>query len=278
MDILKNNRRNTDFSHLGIQSINTSGYGDISRTTERAALENEAAKLVSKQLDEIDYDQLAAETGAKRKVDYLETENTAAGTVADVWRQTNVQGHSVNLSKKQDELLNTEGSWLPQIEQASQYLTNKKRIKDLLNTNTTDANQKAQIDSEIDSLLQQNSELEPIVRNTARTNPYLQDIFYETNPGKLFGTDEFGGLLDLIKVITGDYSDEHIFADWDPGNNIKHMLEKDAQLLPFKKTPTHKLSDEQLNTMWNMKNNTGSKYTLDEQINKLQKLQRIKYV
>lgn len=272
MDILKNNRRNTDFSHLGIQSINTSGYGDVSRTTERAALENEVAKLVSKQLDEIDYDQLAAETGAKRKANYLETENTAAGTVADVWRQTNVQGHSVNLSKKQDELLNTEGSWVPQIDSATQYLQNKKRIQELISTDAASAEHKVQIEQEIDSLLQQNSQLEPVLRDVARTNPYLQDVFYETTPGKLLSTDTFGSVSDVLKYYTYDYANSDYAADLDPSNNFKHMLSTNGVKTGLFGT-THKLSDEQLNTMWNMKNNTGSKYTLDEQINKLQKLQ-----
>lgn len=283
MDILKNNRGNTDFSHLGVQSINTLGYGDVSKTLQKAALENGAAEIVSKQLDQVDYDQLALETnrarGIKQESEWgslydwspVGMAENLATNIADVWRQSNVQGHSVNLSKKQDELLNTEGSWLPQIDQAQQYLQNKKRISDLLETNAKDESQRVAIEQEIDQLLQQNSAIEPSIRNTARTNPYLQDIFYETTPGKLFSTKEFSSPQDVLKYYTYDFANSDYSSDLDPSNNFKHMLSTSGVKGLF--GTTHKLKDEQLNVMWNMKNNSGNKAILDEQLNKLQSYQ-----
>lgn len=343
MNILKNNRRNPGLSSFSIGSLNTSGYGDISKTAKRAAIERDAAKrfteqygadasseyAVSKQLEDVDYENIQADKESKNKktadstvvdnnaANYVEdrdiikqkeeeqrkieesetplekatriaskdaptapkaesaslidggykpTDNNFFETVADVWRQANLQGHSVNLGKKQDELLNTEGTWNPQIKTAEEYLQNKKEIQNLLKVNTNNPLEQAQIDQQIDSLLKANSEIEPIIRKEARTNPYLQDIFYETNPGKVFSNEAFG-VLDVIKMYTRDLADKELFDDWAPGNNLKHMLEKDITLIPG--FETHVLSQDQLNAMWNLKNNSGSKYGVDDQLFKL---------
>lgn len=180
---------------------------------------------------------------------------------ADIWRQANVQGHSVNLSKKEDQLLNTEGQWLPQIEAAKEYLSNKQL---LLSAPFTMENQE-----QLGAIAARNAELEKQLKNSARSNPYLQDIFYETNYGKA-SKDKSFGLMDQINYLTYDWwSDEHL-ADINPANNLKHMLSTSGLRSMF--GTTHKLNEDQLNSMWNMKNNNDTK-TISKQLQQLQQVE-----
>mgnify|MGYP006921246010 FL=1 len=59
----------------------------------------------------------------------------------------------------------------------------------------------------------------------ARTNPYLQDIFYETRPQELFkNREKFGSTKDYLKYLTYDYLNANYVADLNSNNNFKHML------------------------------------------------------
>jgi len=71
----------------------------------------------------------------------------------------------------------------------------------------------------------------------------LQDIFYETNPGKLFNSGKFSGLSDLWKYYSIDWLNENYLTDTDPSNNFKHLLAHDGMNdIIFGRT--HQLSPE----------------------------------
>ena len=94
---------------------------------------------------------------------------------------------------------------------------------------------------------------QPGLKELARTNPYLQDIFYETRPGKLFSTDKFGSVADLWKYYSFDWLAEDYLYDINPGNNFKHLLANDG-INDAIFGRTHQLSPDQIEYMWSSKN------------------------
>lgn len=255
--------------------IDTTGTGDYGQEARQAQIRNEAAKSISQQLEEANYPEAQVSTEKEDKGFFRSWWDNTISTVekipgvgsllkgaqglADPWRQANVQGHQVNLDKKYDQLNNTEAKWLPQLEQADKYLSIKQQLLDLdqdirANGNNWSEDQLSAAMSMQNQLNSELMQLEPAVRNEARTNPYLQDIFYETNPGKLFQNKEnFGSIKDLLKYYTYDYINSNYAADLDPGNNFKHMLEWEGVNDPiFGKIG--QLSPEQLDYMWNSRN------------------------
>ena len=166
-------------------------------------------------------------------------------TIANIWRQANVQGHNVNLNKKLQEYSDSEGKWLPELRYAEEYLQNKEQISSLQsqlyqNVSSWSDSQKQAAHNEIDRLRTRNELLEygidngpePFVglRTLARTNPYLRDIFYDTdykpfgkNAIREAGKDTFS-LADRLKIqfydfISGTYTD-----DVNPNNNLSHYI------------------------------------------------------
>lgn len=182
--------------------------------------------------------------------------------ITDAWRMANIQGHSVNLSKKLDGLLSTEATWVPQIKLAQDYIDKKLQYLQLQKEPIQSEEQAKNNETLMQELLYELNELEPQVKQIARTNPYLQDIFYETKPGELFkNEDQFGKISDLLKYYTYDWVTEPNLLDFDPGNNFKHMLEYSGEkgLNWFGLGTTHELSDDQINYMWSLKNKDDEK-------------------
>lgn len=209
------------------------------------------------------------------------------GTIANVWRQANVQGHSVNLSKKLQEYSDTEGKWLPEIQQAQEYLSNKEQIRSLQsqlyeNKDSWSDSQKQSAYNEIERLKVRNDVLEygldntsqPIVglRELARTNPYLRDIFYDTsynpfgkNAVREAGKDTFS-LADKLKIQFYDYLASDYAGDLNPNNNLSHYISQNGiNDLVFGNIegPTR----EQLDYLWNRRNKESQLDTQLQQIN-----------
>lgn len=120
-----------------------------------------------------------------------------SNTFLDTWRQTNVQAHLVNLDKKYQEYSDSEGGWLPEMDQARQYLEYKSELIDLqknIQNNGSEWSQ-SQLRAAHDQINQLKDNMNKIeygftdengnkvigLREYARTNPYLRDIFYDTS-------------------------------------------------------------------------------------------------
>lgn len=121
---------------------------------------------------------------------------------------------SVGLSKLQDNLMETEARWLPEIEQAQAYL-NAKQIVDSIP-------QAAMLNDEQRQAVQVVNELEPKIKESAKTNPYIRDIFYDTNNRGLHGN-----MLINVKAALNDFTDKNIF-NVNPFDNIATALQDNA--------------------------------------------------
>ena len=121
---------------------------------------------------------------------------------------------SVGLSKLQDNLMETEARWLPEIEQAQAYL-NAKQIVDSIP-------QAAILNDEQRQAVQIVNELEPKIKESAKTNPYIRDIFYDTNNRGLHGN-----MLINVKAALNDFTDKNIF-NVNPFDNIATALQDNA--------------------------------------------------
>lgn len=207
-------------------------------------------------------------------------------TIANIWRQANVQGHNVNLNKKLQEYSDSEGKWLPELRYAEEYLQNKEQIRSLQSQLYYDADdwsdsQKQATNNEIDQLKTRNELLEygidngpePFVglRTLARTNPYLRDIFYDTNY-KPFGKNairESGkdtfSLADRLKIQFYDFISGTYIDDINPNNNLSHYISEAGVNTIFGKVggPTQ----EQLDYLWEARNNDRSLDTQIQQLN-----------
>ena len=216
-----------------------------------------------------------------------ENRESAEGTLPDIWRSFQEKKDQSKLSRLQNEVREGESAWIKGINLANDYLTTKKELVDLqkqLDTQKdwTESQQQAAV-NRINELKDRLKYIEdgqtqlddngnpiyhlPGLKELARTNPYLQDIFYETTPGKLFANEKFGKITDLLKYYSYDWlADNQIFDDWNPGNNFKHMLSTDGIQDPLFGR-THQLSPEQINYMWDSKTNDRN---LDKQIAQLE--------
>ena len=134
---------------------------------------------------------------------------------------------SVGLSKLQDNLMETEARWLPEIEQAQAYL-NAKQIVDSIP-------QAAILNDEQRQAVQIVNELEPKIKESAKTNPYIRDIFYDTNNRGLRGN-----MLINVKAALNDFTDKNIF-NVNPFDNIATALQDNA------------LNEDDAQFLWNAK-------------------------
>lgn len=134
---------------------------------------------------------------------------------------------SVGLSKLQDNLMETEARWLPEIEQAQAYL-NAKQIVDSIP-------QAAILNDEQRQAVQIVNELEPKIKESAKTNPYIRDIFYDTNNRGLHGN-----MLINVKAALNDFTDKNIF-NVNPFDNIATALQDNA------------LNEDDAQFLWNAK-------------------------
>lgn len=266
--ILNTKQRARDFELYDTPKLDTFGIQEYSQEARQAQLLNEAAESVHKQLEEADYSRPKTDQDDSSRfnpwtlisgtINKALKESGIANAIADPWRQANVQGHQVNLDKKYSELSSTEGLWVPQLENAKDYLNSKQELIDLsrnieLNGYNWSDSQLAAAYTRQNELSQKIAQLEPAVKEMARTNPYLQDIFYETRPQELFkNREKFGSVKDYLKYLTYDYLNANYSADLNPNNNFKHMLSAEGVNTIFGNIG--KLSPEQMQFMWDSRN------------------------
>lgn len=133
---------------------------------------------------------------------------------------------SVGLSKLQDNLMETESKWIPQIQEAQNYLEAKSILDNISNDILTDE-QKIAVQTVI--------QLEPNIKEYAKSNPYLRDLFYDTDP-----TNVNGSIAINFKALLNDFKDNNIF-NVNPLDNIATALEDNA------------LNQEEQDFLWNNK-------------------------
>lgn len=133
---------------------------------------------------------------------------------------------SVGLSKLQDNLMETESKWIPQIQEAQNYLEAKSIVDNISNYILTDEQKIA---------VQTVNQLEPNIKEYAKSNPYLRDLFYDTDP-----TNVNGSIAINFKALLNDFKDNNIF-NVNPLDNIATALEDNA------------LNQEEQDFLWNNK-------------------------
>lgn len=133
---------------------------------------------------------------------------------------------SVGLSKLQDNLMETESKWIPQIQEAQNYLEAKSIVDNISNNILTDEQKIA---------VQTVNQLEPNIKEYAKSNPYLRDLFYDTDP-----TNVNGSIAINFKALLNDFKDNNIF-NVNPLDNISTALEDNA------------LNQEEQDFLWNNK-------------------------
>lgn len=133
---------------------------------------------------------------------------------------------SVGLSKLQDNLMETESKWIPQIQEAQNYLETKSIVDNISNNILTDEQKIA---------VQTVNQLEPNIKEYAKSNPYLRDLFYDTDP-----TNVNGSIAINFKALLNDFKDNNIF-NVNPLDNIATALEDNA------------LNQEEQDFLWNNK-------------------------
>ena len=223
-------------------------------------LETVSAELPSQRVSRLLNEQLREQYGD------LDGEIPLSNRLLDPLRMFRVQMNQVQLSNAQQDLLEQEGTWLPQIETANQYLQLKKQSRDLQNISTDASRPTQERDAAARQLMSVNSQilqLEPKVREDARHNPYLQDIFYSIDPltggfWEALTKDEFGSAWDMVKLAAGyqwsDWADDYL-ADVNPTNNMRHMLDRDRHLNIFGlEIGVGKLTEGQRNALWDTAN------------------------
>lgn len=133
---------------------------------------------------------------------------------------------SIGLSKLQDNLMETESKWIPQIQEAQNYLEAKSIVDNISNNILTDEQKIA---------VQTVNQLEPNIKEYAKSNPYLRDLFYDTDP-----TNVNGSIAINFKALLNDFKDNNIF-NVNPLDNIATELEDNA------------LNQEEQDFLWNNK-------------------------
>lgn len=133
---------------------------------------------------------------------------------------------SIGLSKLQDNLMEIESKWIPQIQEAQNYLEAKSIVDNISNNILTDEQKIA---------VQTVNQLEPNIKEYAKSNPYLRDLFYDTDP-----TNVNGSIAINFKALLNDFKDNNIF-NVNPLDNIATALEDNA------------LNQEEQDFLWNNK-------------------------
>lgn len=230
-----------DFSESGISSLNTF---DVGQTGTRA-VRNEAWNQLEEELNYNiqDYDTSLEESEITEKqeqstkklpgvgssydfasdlskaviglfTDNYKGENGNDSSYIDQAVNINVRDAlSINVQARVNELRETEGKWIPEIEIAKRYLEQKTLLGEL----SVDGPDYFKVMSEV-------QELEKQVKEAAKTNPYIRDIFYGqaiepafTHPGQLYPK---AVSRDVMNSILQNNRNQYIIdLSWNQTNN-----------------------------------------------------------
>ena len=230
-----------DFSESGISSLNTF---DVGQTGTRA-VRNEAWNQLEEELNYNiqDYDTSLEESEITEKqeqstkklpgvgssydfasdlskaviglfTDNYKGENGNDSSYIDQAVNINVRDAlSINVQARVNELRETEGKWIPEIEIAKRYLEQRTLLGEL----SVDGPDYFKVMSEV-------QELEKQVKEAAKTNPYIRDIFYGqaiepafTHPGQLYPK---AVSRDVMNSILQNNRNQYIIdLSWNQTNN-----------------------------------------------------------
>lgn len=146
------------------------------------------------------------------------------------WQATAKEKLSTNLSAKQNDIATKEGKWLPEIDLAQEYLETIKQLNDIESLS----------DEEAIQLYNRQQELEPQLKELAKTNPYIRDLFYQTNT---YG-DQYGAgwkahfQTRLNEFTTKNLTDLSFITPW---KQLERAVEQNA------------LSQDVYDALWNVK-------------------------
>lgn len=229
-------------------------------------------------------------TSVQPKKSQTEEESSWVDNIVNPFRLFMEKRDQSILSRRQNEVREGESMYNRGIELAKEYLQYKDEFSQLQKAlNTQNDWSDSQVKSAVNRLEQLNSIIQNLENDTieldangntytkygiktlARTNPYLQDIFYETRPGELFKSEApFTKLKDLWNYYAVDWLGENYIGDFNPGNNFKHLLENKGFTGPF--GTRGELSRDQINYMWDIKNQNTS---VQKQLEQLEAAQQI---
>lgn len=228
-----------DFSESGISSLNTF---DVGQTGTRA-VRNEAWNQLE---EELNYNIQDYDTSFQEQPTYTEDANkklpgvgssydfasdlskAITGSFSDDYKGENGDDSnyieqavninvrdalSINIQARVNELRETEGKWIPEIEVAKRYLEQKTLLGEL----SIDGPDYFKVMSEV-------QELEKQVKEAAKTNPYIRDIFYGqavepafTHPGQLYPK---AVSRDVMNSILQNNRNQYIIdLSWNQTNN-----------------------------------------------------------
>lgn len=228
-----------DFSESGISSLNTF---DVGQTGTRA-VRNEAWNQLE---EELNYNIQDYDTSFQEQPTYTEDANkklpgvgssydfasdlskAIIGLFADDYKGENGNDSnyieqavninvrdalSINVQARVNELRETEGKWIPEIAVAKRYLEQKTLLGEL----SIDGPDYFKVMSEV-------QELEKQVKEAAKTNPYIRDIFYGqaiepafTHPGQLYPK---AVSRDVMNSILQNNRNQYIIdLSWNQTNN-----------------------------------------------------------
>lgn len=230
-----------DFSESGISSLNTFDVGQTGTRAVRDEAWNQLEEELNYNIQ--DYDTSLEETEITEKqeqstkklpgvgssydfasdlskaviglfTDNYKGENGNDSSYIDQAVNINVRDAlSINVQARVNELRETEGKWIPEIEIAKRYLEQKTLLGEL----SVDGPDYFKVMSEV-------QELEKQVKEAAKTNPYIRDIFYGqaiepafTHPGQLYPK---AVSRDVMNSILQNNRNQYIIdLSWNQTNN-----------------------------------------------------------
>lgn len=228
-----------DFSESGISSLNTFDVGQTGTRAVRDEAWNQLEEELNYNIQDYDtsfQEQPVYTEDANKKLpgvgssydfasdlskaviglftDNYKGENGNDSSYIDQAVNINVRDAlSINVQARVNELRETEGKWIPEIEIAKRYLEQKTLLGEL----SVDGPDYFKVMSEV-------QELEKQVKEAAKTNPYIRDIFYGqaiepafTHPGQLYPK---AVSRDVMNSILQNNRNQYIIdLSWNQTNN-----------------------------------------------------------
>lgn len=228
-----------DFSESGISSLNTFDVGQTGTRAVRDEAWNQLEEELNYNIQDYDtsfQEQPVYTEDANKKLpgvgssydfasdlskaviglftDNYKGENGNDSSYIDQAVNINVRDAlSINVQARVNELRETEGKWIPEIEVAKRYLEQKTLLGEL----SIDGPDYFKVMSEV-------QELEKQVKEAAKTNPYIRDIFYGqaiepafTHPGQLYPK---AVSRDVMNSILQNNRNQYIIdLSWNQTNN-----------------------------------------------------------